>query len=399
MILASAPDPRPRTVDWIDESRWPRRPYCSDDLGSGVRVRSLRQAVEKVYIQANPPHLRCWSIFDCDFPGAAGVWLEKDLPAPTWITINRVNTHAHLVWGISAPVLMDGEGLHQGPVRYLAAIENGLRAAVNGDPGYSGLLTKNPAHPRWDTRQLGGLYELAKLAESVNLKAHKPKRGTDAAEYGLLRNCTLFDRLRVWAYVSIRLYRGAGRTAPGAYLAWLNECYRQSLAYNEFPSPLAMPEARHVGRSVARWVWARDPAELQAFQDRQAFKGRRSGAARRRASADLRAQAVAMREEGASTRAIAAALDVPKSTIGRWVSHEPKSGNSAPGASGPPAAAASGPDGAIQGEPSELVDLVRKRYRVDRYARWGPIWEELRADGSSQPVYVVRAGLYVGDTA
>lgn len=34
-----------------DTSRWPRRPYCTDDLESGWCIRSLKQALTKCYIQ------------------------------------------------------------------------------------------------------------------------------------------------------------------------------------------------------------------------------------------------------------------------------------------------------------------------------------------------------------
>lgn len=275
------------TLDWIDESRWPSRPYCTDDLGRGLAIRSLRQALERQYIQANPPHLRCWSIFDCDYAGAAGAWLDV-LPIPTWISRNRVNDHAHLVWGLSAPVLVDAEGLHEGPVRYLAAVEGGIRAAVRGDPGYSGLITKNPRHPVWDTRTSGALYELSKLADHVDLRRHLPKRGTKAGEIGLGRNCMLFDGLRVWAYSAIRLYRGEGRCAPGAFLAWQNECYQHALTHNaDFRRPLDPRETNHIARSVAKWVWQRDPTALAAFRARQSWKGRKSGAERRTRAASL----------------------------------------------------------------------------------------------------------------
>ena len=41
---------------FLDETRLPRRPYCSDDLATGVSIRSLQQAITKPYIQINPPH-------------------------------------------------------------------------------------------------------------------------------------------------------------------------------------------------------------------------------------------------------------------------------------------------------------------------------------------------------
>ena len=333
-------------LDWIDEARWPRRPWCSRHYPDGPEgpkcravVRPLAAALALPYIQANPPHMRFRAIFDCDQDDgtAAGAWLAADLPAPSWIAINRENVHAHVAYDLSAPVLMDGEGLHDGPVRLLAATEGAYRAALHGDISYAGPLAKNPCHPMWDTRWFPDpldparpvSYELRKLAEFVDIRPHWPKRGADTGEIGLGRNCTLFDRLRVWSYTAIRLYRGAGRCAPGAYIAWLNECYAQATAYNEFPKPLGQPEMRHVARSVARWVWHHDPAALAAFRERQAWKGRRSGAVRRAASENQRARASIMRDEGASIRDIAAALEVGKSTVADWLSGEPKSGNSA----------------------------------------------------------------------
>ena len=336
----------PGQLDWIDEARWPRRPWCSRHYPDGPEgpkcravVRPLAAALALPYIQANPPHMRFRAIFDCDQDDgtAAGAWLAADLPAPSWIAINRENVHAHVAYDLSAPVLMNGVGLHDGPVRLLAATEGAYRAALHGDISYAGPLAKNPWHPMWDTRWFPDpldparpvSYELRKLAEFVDIRPHWPKRGADTGEIGLGRNCTLFDRLRVWSYTAIRLYRGAGRCAPGAYIAWLNECYAQATAYNEFPKPLGQPEMRHVARSVARWVWHHDPAALAAFRERQAWKGRRSGAVRRAASENQRARVRIMRDEGASIRDIAAALEVGKSTVADWLSGEPKSGNSA----------------------------------------------------------------------
>ena len=149
-------------------------------------------------------------------------------------------------------------------------------------------MTKNPRHPVWDTRTSGALYELSKLADHVDLRRHLPKRGTKAGEIGLGRNCMLFDGLRVWAYSAIRLYRGEGRCAPGAFLAWQNECYQHALTHNaDFRRPLDPRETNHIARSVAKWVWQRDPTALAAFRARQSWKGRKSGAARRTRAASL----------------------------------------------------------------------------------------------------------------
>ncbi len=86
-----APPPSPPQPDLFDASRWPRRPYCTDDFEQGVQIRSLKQALTKVYIQANPPHLRVWSIYDIDRPGGGLAWDDANLPQPSWVTVNKAN--------------------------------------------------------------------------------------------------------------------------------------------------------------------------------------------------------------------------------------------------------------------------------------------------------------------
>ena len=54
-----------------DAHRWPRKPYCSADK-TASSIRTLQHALKHPYIQANPPHLRVWSIFDVDQPASAG---------------------------------------------------------------------------------------------------------------------------------------------------------------------------------------------------------------------------------------------------------------------------------------------------------------------------------------
>ncbi|MCX7689109.1 MAG: replication initiation protein, partial [Fimbriimonadales bacterium] len=211
--------------------------------------------ITKPYIQANPPHLRVWSIHDCDYPGAALAWEAAGLPPPTWAAINRENAHAHLVWGLSAPVLVDGMGARDAPLRYLCAVESCMREKLRADPGYSGLITKNPAHPLW--RVLRGprlAYELGELAEWLpDLDRHKPRQGVNPEAVGLGRNVCLFDRTRKWAYPAVRQYWGGGLEG---WNAWLSAVNTRALVYNgDFAQPLDGREVWHLARSVAKWVW------------------------------------------------------------------------------------------------------------------------------------------------
>jgi hypothetical protein len=310
--------------DLFAADRWPRRPYCTDDLAAGLRIRSLASALRCRYIQANPPYLRVWSIHDCDYEGAAIAWEDANLPPPAWISVNRENGHAHHVWGLSAPVLVEGLHAREAPMRYLAAIESMMREKLRADPGFSGLVTKNPAHPHWrlliGPPQARGGYELRYLAEWLpGVERHIPRRGRPE-EIGLGRNCALFDHLRTWAYRHVRPYRAAG--GLDAWNAWLAACVHRALERNgEFPVPLDARECWWIARSVARWTWQRFDlaASDRRFSERQAHRGRAGGIAKGQANEDKRAAARLMAAKGMSQRAIAAALGVPRTTVQYWL--------------------------------------------------------------------------------
>jgi hypothetical protein len=74
----------------------PHKPYCSDDLGYGVIIRPKKTAIQKPYIQHNPPCLVTSLVFDIDRSDAYFAWSDANLPAPTWIAKNPKNGHAIL---------------------------------------------------------------------------------------------------------------------------------------------------------------------------------------------------------------------------------------------------------------------------------------------------------------
>jgi hypothetical protein len=301
--------------------RLPRRPYCSDDLSEGLRIRSLDQALTKRYIQVNPPHLRVWSVYDVDREGGALAWEDANLPPPAWAAVNRQNAHAHLVWGLSAPVLVDSPDMRQAPLRYLCAVESAFREKLQADPGYSGLITKNPLHPLW--RVLKGPqrgYELGELAEWVDLPRHAPRRKPE--EVGLGRNVTLFDWLRQYAYRQIRHYKTDVRN----FVVWQAHLNSKALERNgDFMQPLMGNEVWHIAKSVAKWTWRRfDLAASDArFSALQAARGRQGGvassAARLAAGEDKRASARLMRAQGMTQQAIADALGVTQQAVSKWL--------------------------------------------------------------------------------
>jgi len=265
--------------------RLPHRPYCTDALDCGLQIRNAKTAIKKRYIQHNPPHLLAWMTFDVDRPGAALDWQDEVLPAPAWVAENRANGHAHLSWGIAAPVLRC-ETARMKPLKYAALIEEGYRRVLGADQGYSGLITKNPLSTSWrvwmPSGDEGGVYDLNYLADWVDLPRHLPRR-KDAS--GLGRNVDLFDGLRVWAYAHVDDFREHGEVG---WAAWMRAVHAKAEELNIFCPPLPLAEIRATARSVSKWTWERyiGKSEIKrSFARRQSGRGKRSGRARLRAAA------------------------------------------------------------------------------------------------------------------
>ena len=245
--------------DLFLQERLPRKPYCTDDLSAGIRPRSYVHAIKRRYIQANPPHLRVFMLHDLDYDCAALAWEDNNLPMPAWAAVNRENGHAHIAYALSAPVLTADFSGRQAPLRYLAAIEAAYRAKLNGDDGFSGLITKNPVHPHWEL--LRGVpdairgYDLPYLAEFVDLAKFKPYVGrTNLEAVGLGRNCTVFNIVSRWAYSNVLEYKKQGVTLAG----WRKVVYERCAYVNgDFPTPMMDKETLCIAKSIGNWVWTR----------------------------------------------------------------------------------------------------------------------------------------------
>ena len=303
-------------LDLFDNAaRWPRKPYCSDDKSARF-IRSLAAAIRRPYIQANPPYMRIWSIYDVDRAGGALAWEAAGLPPPSWAAANRENGHAHLVWGLTAPVLVDSPDMRQAPLRYLCAVEAAFREGLQADQGYVGLITKNPAHPLWRTlRGPQDAYEIGELAEWVDLKKHIPKRNPD--EVGIGRNVTVFDHLRKYAYKHIRHYKIDVRN----FVLWQTHLNNRALERNgDLAVPMDGREVWHIAKSVSKWTWRSfDIAASDArFSALQAHRGRQGGVAKGLANEGKRASARLMHAQGISYQNIADELGVSRRSAINW---------------------------------------------------------------------------------
>lgn len=248
-------------------SRLPRRPYCTDNLKYGLVIRSPETALEKSYLQLNPPIRWHWLVFDIDEPMAALAWEKANLAPPNWIAVNPVNTHVHLGYLLETPVVTAPEARDK-PLRYAAAIETAFRIALGADPGYVGLIAKNPLSPAWKTWFLHDTpYSLDYLAEWVTL-SRTPSPTVEPV--GLWRNVQLFDSLRHWAYGMVRLYQ----QADAGLEQWFQAVLREAEVVNQrFTPPLRLPEVRATAKSVAKWTWQRFSEE--AFSQIQTARANR----------------------------------------------------------------------------------------------------------------------------
>lgn len=269
---------QPGTTLALFRQRLPRKPYHADDLDTGLRIRDVQRALCARYIQPNGPTHRYWLVYDVDRSGAVLDWYDRGAPPPTITAQNPDNGHAHLIYGLQISVRTSPDA-KAGPLRYAAAVDCALMTLLGADEGYAGLICKNPLHPHWRvTEWEPRLYELGDLESWLDLSTYSDRRKR-LPDYGLGRNCNLFDRLRRWAYRAIR------QGWPD-YDRWHEAVLVRARAYNDFETPLPESEVRATAKSVARYTHRHfSAASFSAWQAAQGRKGGvRSGEVRRAGS-------------------------------------------------------------------------------------------------------------------
>jgi hypothetical protein len=257
----------------------PRKPYHTDAFSTGLHIADIARAMGARYIQPNGPTHRHWIVFDVDTPDATMVWDAVGAPAPNITVTNRDNGHAHLIYGLETPVRTAPDG-NVDPLRYAAAVEAALREKLGADEGYAGLICKNPLHNHWivqvwETRS----YTLDWLSDYLDLSPYNARR--HIPDYGLGRNCNLFEKTRIWAYKAIR-------QGWPEYEQWKAAVLERALGYNaQFEAPLPVAEVNATAKSIAKWTYSHlSPAGFSRSQARKGTKGgKRSGEVRRVGSA------------------------------------------------------------------------------------------------------------------
>jgi hypothetical protein len=222
------------------------KPWCGDDKAARL-VRPKALASKKSYIAPNPPAMIHWLVFDIDHNDCM-IWEDKLLPSPNIIVQNPGNSKSHLYYAID-PVCISDKA-RQNPIRYMKAIARGLAAALNADEAYTGRIAKNPLSGFWRVTELHAheysLNELNEYIEPISKPFYQAQQDNDNES----RNCSLFNRLRFWAYSRVKHYRYYETEN-----FWHKSVLDYALSIATIEPDFSYNEVKNTAKSVAKWVW------------------------------------------------------------------------------------------------------------------------------------------------
>ena len=145
----------------------PNYPLCTDKLEAGCRRSPKHVAINRRYIELNKKnHSITYLPYDCDSPIGMLMWHIRSLPPPTLSVSNWGNFRSHLTWELEIPVHLGGNA-SQKAINYLDVVRRGFTQALDADPSFGGLLTKNPFSDFWFVDPYDKVYDLDELAEAV----------------------------------------------------------------------------------------------------------------------------------------------------------------------------------------------------------------------------------------
>ena len=294
-----------------NDSQWeqlwlPLWPLASDDLRRGIYRESRADALQRRYIEANPKALSNLLVVDIDHSDARlRVQWERQGWYPNALVENPSNGHAHAVWALQEPITRTSYAKRK-PLAFAAAVTEGLRRSVDGDKGYSGLMTKNPDHAAWDAHWMTDrLYSLRELQERLEDIGSMPppswKRTRRRNPVGLGRNCDIFESARTWAYRLARQIRQRHEHATDEdsrdLLAGIAEHVTElNISYTE---PLPNSETRSISKSIHGWITTHFDGWIDSrlvstatFSTIQSARGHKSGQSRRTAHSKANRQTI-----------------------------------------------------------------------------------------------------------
>lgn len=298
------------------QQQLPKRPYCTNDLSAGLKIKSRAKALKCRYIQLNPPYTRRFITFDLDYECDGYECMFSKLPPAYFFVQNRENKHAHIIYVLDNPICTT-DIAHLKPLQYLKAVIDAYTAKLKADASYSGLISKNPYSDFWivlretHARREGlfsmHLYTLNELAKYVSLPSlRKPLKRVSEEMSGLGRNCFIFEHVRVWAYRAIRQFWGK------SYSQWFEAVEDKCKSHNmTFTEGLIDAEVSQIAKSISRWTWKHfTPEGFAAYQ--------RGLVCVRWKNESRKVEGVRLLNLGLNVNEVAEALDVCTATVYNW---------------------------------------------------------------------------------
>lgn len=256
------------------QEQLPLFPFVSQNPQTeGLYKKKKDQAQDFKYIQHNPKNLVNFLVFDIDTPAGASIWHNEVIAPPNATATNRANGHAHLFYQLAAPVPKTSISRLK-PLQYLAAIECHFSEILGADQNYANIISKNLLNDFWINDWIHDYkYTLDDLAEYLPdpEKQGKSKKLDYNPNFGLGRNCSIFNDVRKYAY---RLrYLGKANTQSELYDQVLLQC---SLMNQQFLVPLNYSELKAISKSIANWTYNHITPE--EFSNIQRQRGKKTNA-------------------------------------------------------------------------------------------------------------------------
>lgn len=228
----------------------PSRPYCTNSVGSRLRILDNTRAAGYAMIQHNSPLVWRWLVFDVDADDAFMRAEDRGCPPPTFIALNRENGHGHLAYMLETPVSAFSSSSRKA-MKFYKDVERGMTRKLGADLSYRGFLSKNPLSSRWETDwQAVRPYQLDTLNDALDASDKRKTLTREPSAIG--RNVTMFDDVRAVAYKHCLKFKQAGRSLS-EFESMLREVAES--VNSTFPIPLFHAEIKGIARSVAKWVW------------------------------------------------------------------------------------------------------------------------------------------------
>ena len=180
-----------------------------------------------------------------------------------------------MVYGLSIPV-KTADPEHIKALRYFAAVYDAMAVALKADLNYSGLLTKKP-----NTRKMAhrvGLQRSIRAFRACGIRRPHPSTKRAESDSRALGAIALFSINCACGHTSLFASIGLAPLLLGVRLFMPKRKAAMSLR------ALSVNEVRAIGKSVAKWVWARDADAEAKFIAKQVKEGRNGGKANSSAS-------------------------------------------------------------------------------------------------------------------